>query len=259
MLTPQETTSAAIELVDEYNFNQALLEYNWGGPLSIAWNNRRDLEHPPFNFDYSNRVHQWGFGGASIPDAVVNWPNFRVALDSFLDAWSAMSGNTFPFPPNPNCVRVQTLIDLLNIPGLGIARVSKWACFIDQANYAIYDSRVAYALRNLLSPQTKRRIFPFVGGRAAPAGQMARINQDNLIGDSRRTATAFINFLLVMREAAIRLNTVQPLNAATQDVVGASWTPALVEMALFQLGETRTKSPEIARVCGVTSHAWPLI
>lgn len=257
MLTQQEVAGAANELVNEYNFNQALAEYNWGGVLSVAWANRLSLAQPPFDFDYSNRVHQWGFGGANIPDAVVNWPNFLVALRSFLKAWHVDRKNVFPFPPNKHCTRVQTLIDLLDIPGLGIARVSKWACFIDQANYAIYDSRVAYALRHLLSPQTNRRIFPFVGGRAAPVGQPARINQDNLIGDSRRTATAFINFLLVMREAAIKLNTAQPLSADTQTIVGSSWTPALVEMALFQLGETRTKTPEIARVCGIANHAWP--
>jgi hypothetical protein len=209
----------------------------------------------PKDLNYAHEVHRWGFGGADIPNAIVSHPNFHGALANFFKFWSA---GPSPWVSTNGQVGpgIQALIALLGIPGLGIARVSKWACFLDQSQYAIYDSRVAYALRDLLS-QAGLRIFPFVGGRPAPNGQPRRINGDALIVNPARATTAFVNFLLVIRNVANSLNASQPLSKENIKIVGNIWTPALVEVALFNIGIGRIRLPGIAQVDGKVNKSWP--
>lgn len=84
----------------------------------------------------ANLVTQWGFKRrlpASIED---NLEDFRNMISIWRD------GNDFDKMHD-------TLVSNLNLKGVGIARSSKWLCFINQNRYCIYDSRVSATLRSL--------------------------------------------------------------------------------------------------------------
>lgn len=141
---------------------------------------------------------------------------------------------------------VESLIALLEIKYLGIARVSKFVCFLDQDRYAIYDSRVSYALKDL-TLDGAQRVFPFVGGR--PVKNSRYVLADVIASKPRHMTAVYIVFLHLLQRVAEKLNerggiTDRPL----QQVVGQQWTPALLEMALFMAGRPRLKTADIRRL-----------
>jgi hypothetical protein len=155
-------------------------------------------------------VHQWGFGQPILP-AVIGNPKFLPAL---LEALVAFDGATPPY----TSMRESALVELLSIPDLGIARASKWVCFIDQSRFGIFDSRVSIALRDVhLADQ---RAFPIMGRRPV-VGQQSFSSDTHVLADPRRTARAYLDYLAVLSSVAREVR----LDAAE------------VEMALFMIGD----------------------
>lgn len=111
----------------------------------------------------------------------------------------------------------EVVADLLGFNGAKIATVSKWICLVDQREYAIFDSRVSVALRNVTL--NDQRYFPIISRAihgAWPSDYRVRW----------KMARYFIDYLACMREVASKVDMV----------------PARVEMALFMIGDERCPS-----------------
>lgn len=112
----------------------------------------------------------------------------------------------------------QTLSTCLETPFVKIARFSKWICFIDQEKFAIYDSRVSLALRQI---QVKgRRFFPTLGTKS-----LGRPKADYIAANANSSAKKMSEIYLTYTEL---LQTVR----SNYDLPSV----ASIEMALFMLG-----------------------
>lgn len=98
--------------------------------------------------EYADLVMRWGFGRNSPP-------SLSKDLQSFCDLISSWN-------KHENASDMQDLLAKnLKLFGIGIARSSKWLCFVDPEKFCIYDSRVAITLREL--GDGGGRTFPTVG------------------------------------------------------------------------------------------------
>lgn len=104
-------------------------------------------------------IYRWGFG-RNTPN--VNGDDWRKIAGTLVREFS----KSRPDVPQQKAV----LKMLLDTKGIKIATASKWVCFCDQRRYAIYDSRVSIALREILSEDGKR-LFPTVGRRKTKSSQ----------------------------------------------------------------------------------------
>lgn len=111
---------------------------------------------------------------------------------------------------------------LLDLPGVGIATVSKWIALLDQDRNAIYDSRVSVALRNVCI--NGGRCFPIVPRR--PSGNHSPWPSDHVA--TKTMWTFYVDYLAVMRCVGLE----------------AGLKPSQVEMALFMIGDESCPDPD---------------
>ena len=167
----------------------------------------------------ADNIHRWGFDrGIPAP--------FRESLTF----WSDLQAMLTAFEENKGvdllkCVA--PLTRLLSHKGLGIATVSKWVCFVDQAKFAIFDSRVSISLRNV--EVAGHRAFPVVGRRRS--GARLAWTASSQLSSPMRAARAYVDYLQVM--------------GILSNVIGGM-TAAQIEMALFMAGDVwRTEGDEL--------------
>jgi len=202
--------------------------YEWpkGVRIKKAWERRCDLEtqvkrwiaggfQRGQGWTVANAIHQWGFG-LILPEQKENWEQH------YHDALSLMQEDRMAYAAE-HLIR--------HSPRLGIVGVSKLLSFADQTRFAIYDSRVGFALRTVTVTINGDiyRAFPCPPWRGRGVG-------DNVI--SRRpevAAEGFAGFVRWARRAAICLGTHECLG---QEM---GWTPAFIEMALFMAGQNRNQ------------------
>ena len=106
----------------------------------------------------ADNIHRWGFGrpiSAAVRESLAFWSDLEAMLTVFAE-----------MREDEIYQSVEPLSKLLSHNGLGIATVSKWVCFVNQTRFAIFDSRVSIALRNVTIEG--HRAFPVVGRR--PSG-----------------------------------------------------------------------------------------
>lgn len=243
MLNNAQIDQLADDLISQVDLPACLNGFEWDRQaLQLAWASRQALADERFGDtveQYAEQVHKWGFG-ASVRASVAQHAAYSPSMRTLCQTWSE--------EPQPwGCpAAVESLIALLEIKYLGIARVSKFVCFLDQDRYAIYDSRVSYALKDLTLDGIQR-VFPFVGGR--PVKNSRYVLADVIASKPRHMTAVYIVFLHLLQRVAEKLNerggiTDRPL----QQVVGQQWTPALLEMALFMAGRQRLKTADIRRL-----------
>lgn len=199
----------------------AFEEFEWGNQTAQEARDERDRFADKFSAwvkagcqdsgaeDEIQAVHEWGFGKKldERQRGLFDPPNFQ-AFCAMLKTWAAGS---------PKEARRAALEECLLIPHFGIARHSKWLCFIDQQNFAIYDSRVSLALRKI--EIDGKRAFPTVGGRQANTPTPTALGKAPVAAE--RMSNAYMMYLDL-------------LNAVKKD-----WgfdRVADIEMALFMLG-----------------------
>ena len=243
MLNNVQIDKLADDLIAQVDFLACLDTFEWDRQaLRPAWASRQALASDGFRDTvehYAERVHKWGFG-TSVRASVRGHTAFSPSMRALCQAWSEQ--------PHPwSCpVAIDNLIALLDIKYLGIARVSKFVCFLDQDRYAIYDSRVSYALKDLTLDGIGR-VFPFIGGR--PVKNAQYVLADTVATKPRHMAAVYIGFLRLLQRVAEKLNERGGIaDPALQQVVGKRWTPALLEMALFMAGQDRRKTATIRRL-----------
>ena len=109
-----------------------------------------------------NHVLEWGFGTKNFFNGkkYINNKQKKVGelkdFCNFINDWN--KGDKKEKRKNSEEKR-KSHLNILNISGVGIARSSKWICFIDQENYAIYDSRVSLALSKIINEKKKKPFF----------------------------------------------------------------------------------------------------
>ena len=109
-----------------------------------------------------NHVLEWGFGTKNFFNGkkYINKKKKKVGelkdFCKFINDWN--KGDRKEKRKNSEEKR-KSHLNILNISGVGIARSSKWICFIDQENYAIYDSRVSLALSKIINEKKKKPFF----------------------------------------------------------------------------------------------------
>ena len=101
--------------------------------------------------DNADMVMKWGFGGRKSPESL------SKNLQGFCELVSTWSKKK-SFEDMK-----KSMIHNLRLQGISIARTSKWICFVNPAEYCIYDSRVSVCLRKL--GEGKGKTFPTVGRR----------------------------------------------------------------------------------------------
>jgi hypothetical protein len=162
------------------------------------------------NFPAACETRKMGFSrpiGQQINDCPQFWSDLNVALNSFKNASTENLAD---------CVK--PLVKLLGHKGIGMARASKWICFVDQNRYAIFDSRVSIAMRKLKLDGC--RAFPILP-RKLKNGMQAWKPDYQVVTSSIRLARAYIDFLRVIAGASTVSNR----------------TPSQIEMALFMAGD----------------------
>ncbi|WP_162782232.1 hypothetical protein [Arenimonas caeni] len=144
-------------------------------------------------------IHSWGFAKASV---------FPAAIERRVDEAGAVLIEI------RSELSLNKVNGLLNVPGVGIATASKWICLLDQSAFAIYDSRVSVALREICVDE--KRCFPILppwkGSNSWPQDYVTK----------ERMATYYLRYIEALRE------------------VSESYTamsPARIEMALFMAGK----------------------
>lgn len=243
MLNESQIDKLADDLIAQVDLPTCLATFEWDGQtLQAAWATRQALARAGFHDtveEYAERVHKWGFG-TLVRASVRQHAAFSPSMQTLCRTWSEE-----PRPWN-RCAGIDDLMALLGIKYLGIARVSKFVCFLDQDRYAIYDSRVSYALKDLTLDGI-RRVFPFVGGR--PVKNAQYVLADPIVSKPRYATAVYIVFLRLLQRVAEKLEESGGITDPTlQQVIGERRTPALLEMALFMAGRDRRKTAGIRRL-----------
>jgi len=235
VLTRNQVDELAQELRTQYDYPVLWEQFSWGGEeMPDAWNTRENLVPVAPIVDaqaaenFAEAVHLWGFNGRSIRAEVVDADAWLPAIHNLVHEWQ------LPQDPLGRPNALLALQNILAIQFLGIATVTKWTCFLDQDRFAIYDSRVSYAMRDLTIDNL--RAFPFVGGRVTEQDRPYKVSQDACVTDPARAVTTYANFLNVIRRTASLLN---------EQAAGIRWNAARVECCLFVAGESRLRTPGI--------------
>lgn len=242
MLDTTQTDRLADDLIAQVDLERWLHAFEWdGAPLEPAWARRLALAaegRADGAAHYADRVHRWGFGHV-VQARVRQHADYADSLHALCGTWSADAGRP------PGRAAADSLAAMLEIPHLGIARVSKFICFLDQEQYGIYDSRVSYALKDLSLDGT-RRVFPFIGGKQVK--HASYVLSDPLTAEPQCMAAVYAGFVQLLRRTAEKLNGRGGIACSgVAGVCGKQWTPALLEMALFMAGQHRERTPDIRR------------
>jgi hypothetical protein len=225
----------AASILEIYSAEQLLILYRtfcWQNiVLPEAQNKRNDLSaelisalksgHATALRSAAENIHHWGFGRP-----------ISVAVRESLKFWSDLEAMLAAFAENQDdeiykCV--EPLSKLLSHNGLGIATVSKWVCFVNQTRFAIFDSRVSIALRNVTFEG--HRAFPVVGRRSS-GGRLAWTATPLLSSSPLRTARAYMVYLQIVGRLS---NTIGGMTAAQ------------IEMALFMAGDVWPSEGEVLK------------
>lgn len=246
MLTTNQTERLAKDLRDLYDFPALIGQFAWGGEVMPGvWTTRERLMPASTIADaqaaaeYAAAVHRWGFNGKNIRSEVTDAAAWPQSILSLVKEWQSTQD------PLDRQEALQAMQSLLEFKFLGMATVTKWTCFLDQSRYAIYDSRVSYALRGLLIDNL--RVFPFVGARVGDEDRSTRVVQDACVLEPAMAVTTYVNFLRVIRRTAALLEQISP---------GIQWTPARVECCLFVAGEHRLRENSIRPLNSAVNAAW---
>jgi len=156
-------------------------------------------------------VHKWGFGGQGLNrnQVILFEPKHLTNFIEMIKAWHAAN--------DPVKMR-ETLSICLRTPYVKIARFSKWICFIDQSKYAIYDSRVYLAMRQI--QLEGKRVFPTLGAKSK-----GRPTADFISTDSIKVAEHVSQIYMVYLDLLHNLLPQTSLNSVAD-----------IEMGLFMLG-----------------------
>lgn len=243
MLDDTQIDKLACDLIDSIDLAAHLKSFEWAKEtLQPAWTRRQLLQRDGFGDSvqqYADRVHVWGFDVPVSPRVRLH-ADFSRSMGTLCEAWSDK------VHPSTNEDALSSLAALLAVPDLGIARVTKFVCFLDQQRYAIYDSRVSYALKDL-SLDGGWRVFPFVGGRQPKEKNF--VYGEAILNSPRKSSTVYLSFLRLLARAAQKLNDKGGISEPDlRQVVGEQWSPALLEMALFMAGKDRLRNPSIRRL-----------
>ena len=103
--------------------------------------------------EFFNEVKKWGFNNQEIDFGLRNNSSFRSRCLALFEAWQGDSEKE----------KIETMGNLMEFPGMGIANVSKFTAMTDSVFGAIYDSRVSIALRPIT--YEGKVFFPTVGRR----------------------------------------------------------------------------------------------
>lgn len=222
-LNVQEVSEQFCQLFPKARLEEAYENFSWGKAKTneeamrvreavykefSSWANSKNRK--PNAAEQIQKVHKWGFG-RNLDKREANLledPYLANFLD-MIQIWQISQD-----PKN----MLDTLEKCLLTPYVKIARFSKWICFIDQSKFAIYDSRVSLALRQISLNQ--KRVFPTLGAKST-----GRPNGD-FIGSNPRKAAEKI--------AACYMLYLDVLHTTIGEYDLSS--VAHMEMALFMLG-----------------------
>ena len=225
-LNPHQAPRRMPSLLDIYSENEvraALEHFRWKrDDRHEGWKRREGLSEALLAALRGGRndellgalreIHRWGLPGR-FPDSVET----RIAnVRSLLGQIQARE------------LDVEALTALLELDGVGIATVSKWICFLDQSRYAIYDSRVSVALREMRD-ENNDRYLPVMPRRSSKT--RTPWPADSVTPSSM--ALCYFDYLALAQDAARELK--------TRD---STMNTAKVEMALFMIGDITCDDPE---------------
>lgn len=221
--TAVEITGIANQICDTYNGTNSLAnwyaDYRWqGAAVEATWQIRTNLQdnllESEFALEELQSIHRWGFNEASC--TALNDPELLASLQACLRSFQIGLR-----PQQEASLSAFLRLQRTAKAQIGLARVSKWICFVNQARFAILDSRVSRGLYPI-RVATNHRAFPVLAGRGSGASnQMVHWEPD-------RMARMYLDYIDVIQEVARLQEGMQP---------------AQVEMALFMIGQPALSSP----------------
>lgn len=152
-------------------------------------------------------VHRWGLAGKT-PNALHD----KSILPILVAATS-----------RSHLLQEGAVAQLLKLDGIGIATASKWLGLANKTNYAIYDSRVSVALRDLACD--RGRYLPVVARRTTKTRKPWPA--DHIQAEAM--AEVYLHYCRALRD----------IRSAYEDM-----PPAHTEMGLFVLGDVGCSDPE---------------
>lgn len=196
---------------ESFTWRKKALAQAWQERCSLSDDLVKSLEDQAKFDEAIKKIHKWGFGG-SPPESAINNDSLRRRMRELLDTDNLLNDD----------ILVDHFTEMLNLRGVGIARASKWICLLDQTRFAIYDSRVSVALREVEIDD--HRAFPIL-----PRQESKRHIQwlKDTIKPSAM-AKHYLGYLETIRAVATKVELL----------------PAEIEMALFMLGDKSCDDPE---------------
>ena len=160
-------------------------------------------------------VHKWGFNGQGLDkrQVILFEEPYLSNFISMIQVWNEA---------NDTAKMQDTLSTCLQTPYVKIARFSKWICFINQEKFAIYDSRVSLALRQIKLENS--RVFPTLGAKSAGRPNADFISANKMVA-ADRIAKIYMLYTNMLRAVLPHYN----LSSV-----------AKLEMALFMLGTDKS-------------------
>ena len=215
------TTSFPEWAADSLDWAGLLRRYQWNGDWRAGISVRRRFASLLHSAADRDRL-------LGVMDEIRSWGGLRpfgrdlsteVARSlSILDALAA----TDAAPPRDLC-------------GTRIATTSKVYAMYDLRRWVIYDSRVAWALASLLHDWTRDTAGPPIGFPQPQGRNGQPFPGAPASASARQGALAFVYASWLCQAIATRIDAVCP------DAAG--WSATHVEMALFTIGDPKTRSP----------------
>lgn len=160
-------------------------------------------------------VNKWGFNGQGLDkrQVILYEEPYLSNFISMIQAWKEC---------NDTEKMQDTLATCLQTPYVKIARFSKWICFVDQNKFAIYDSRVSLALRQIKLDDS--RVFPTLGAKSKGRPNADFISANKIVA-AEKVAEIYILYNNMLRALLPHYNLA---------------SVAELEMALFMLGTDKS-------------------
>ena len=161
-----------------------------------------------------NHVLEWGFGNKDFFNSKIYINSNQNKKDNlkkfckFIYIWTNEGKRED---------KKESHLSILNITGVGIARSSKWICFIDQEKYAIYDSRVSLALSKIKNAEGDKPFFQVLQRRNLKDTKYPK-------GNSRTESLTVDDYFIFLKF----------INKVADDY---EIPPYKVEMSLFMMGD----------------------
>lgn len=185
-------------------------------------------------------IYKWGFGKQLNKDWINNdkfWELLKELLTGLYKLDCILNIRNTEIP--------SLIKKMLDIKDVGLATLSKWICFVNQSKFAIYDSRVSIALREIKVDEI-HRAFPIMARRKLK--NKIAWKQDSIFNNvanndsSSRVANMYVDYLIFLNKLIDKCTLIEKA--------------ADIEIALFMAGDVWSSKEQNANLKILRRGMW---